>query len=60
MSIAKNIPKNSDKTFGEGYLDGFQSLNPAVVPKIPPYSKTPNGLTPYQWGFILGEDDARA
>ncbi|RCW82012.1 hypothetical protein C7476_109194 [Phyllobacterium bourgognense] len=60
MSVAKNIPRNAHKTFDEGYIDGYQSLRPDAVPTIPSFSKTPIGLTAYQWGFIIGEDDARA
>ena len=60
MSIVKNIPAYPSKTFNDGYLDGYQSLRPGVVPSVPPYNKVPTGLTPYQWGFTLGEDDARA
>lgn len=59
MSIAKNIPANPRKTFSEGYLDGYQSLKPDVVPTIPTNSSTAISLTAYQWGFTLGEDDAR-
>jgi hypothetical protein len=47
------IPLNPDKTFMEGYLDGWHEIEPGTNPSIPPYA-VPDGKTAYQHGFELG------
>ncbi|ESX16978.1 hypothetical protein NKH34_16060 [Mesorhizobium sp. M1148] len=60
MTIMKDVPAYPKKTFEDGYVDGFQSLKPDVVPTVPRPYEAPLGTTPYQWGFRLGQDGARA
>lgn len=60
MTIVKNIPANPGRTFEDGYRDGYQSLRPGDAPIVATSLKPPIGVTAYQWGFTLGEDDARA
>lgn len=58
MTIEKDISANPGKTFSQGYTDGYRSIRSGVLPSIPSY-RIPIGLTPYQWGFKMGEEDAR-
>jgi hypothetical protein len=56
--MTQNVPPpNHGKTFQDGYIDGYQSVRPGTLPSIPSYA-IPIGKTPYQWGFMMGEEDA--
>lgn len=58
MTIENDIPANPNQTFQDGYIDGYQSVRPGVLPAIPSHA-IPIGLTPYQWGYKMGQEDAR-
>jgi hypothetical protein len=52
-----NDKSEPDKTFTDGYIEGWQSIRPGEVPAIPAHS-IPAGKTPYQHGLDLGEEAA--
>ena len=56
--MKQTIPPNPEKSFTDGYLDGFHSLKKGVNPAIPAHA-IPAGKTPYQHGFELGRSKAQ-
>lgn len=47
------------KTFEEGYIEGWHSVRPGSNPDIPAYA-VPAGKTPYEYGFELGRRRAQS
>lgn len=47
----------AEKTFTDGYMDGWHSVKPGTDPGIPAHA-IPAGKTPYQHGFELGRAKA--
>lgn len=39
--------------FFDGYIDGWQSVKPESIPRLPPV-KLPDGVSPYVYGYELG------
>ncbi|MGX9120323.1 hypothetical protein ACWTU6_27210 [Mesorhizobium sp. BHbsci] len=53
-----NVPKNADKSYEDGYRDGWASVpGAAEMLDIPQYRRA-RGQSEYQWGFAMGADDA--
>jgi hypothetical protein len=50
---------NRERTFSEGYLDGWHSVKPGSNPTIPAYA-IPAGKSEYDHGFDLGRAAAGA
>jgi hypothetical protein len=48
-----------ERTFEEGFIDGYRSVQPGAPISVPPHT-VPAGKTPYEWGFELGAQAARA
>jgi len=45
--------KTDHRTFATGYMDGWMSVIPGSVPRIPGHT-LPAGKTPYEYGFESG------
>jgi hypothetical protein len=50
---------SSERTFSDGYLDGWHSVNPGSNPAIPAHATQP-GKSDYDHGFDLGRAAARS
>lgn len=48
---------NDSQDFQNGFIDGWQSVNPGTVPSIPS-SAIPAGKTAYEHGYERGRDRA--
>jgi hypothetical protein len=42
-----------NRTFEQGYADGYRSVHPGAPIAIPPHA-VPAGKTPYEWGYEVG------
>ena len=55
--VAKNA--HPEKTFSEGYTDGWQQASGSnMLPAIPAHA-IPSGYTPYGWGYETGYTDGK-
>lgn len=52
-----NDPELQDKSFKDGYLDGWHSIKPGSDPGIPAHG-VPAGKTDYQHGYEQGKERA--
>lgn len=43
-----------ERTFEQGYMDGFRSIQPGAPISIPPHTIHHSGKAPYEWGFEEG------
>lgn len=53
----QNIPPEPNKTFSDGYLEGWHFIRAGDTPSIPAHA-IPAGKTPYQHGYELGRTAA--
>ncbi len=55
----QKIEPNYEKSFEDGYVDGYQSVRgKGIRPAIPSHA-IPAGYTSYQWGYEKGARDAK-
>ena len=47
---------DKDRTYEEGYLDGWLSVRSEAPPSVPDYKSI--GVSRYRFGFEMGVDDA--
>jgi hypothetical protein len=47
-----------NRTFEQGYADGYRSIQPGAPIAIPPHA-VPSGKTPYEWGYEVGTRAAK-
>ncbi|QUT05122.1 hypothetical protein KFK14_19275 [Sphingobium phenoxybenzoativorans] len=50
--------KMSKDNFFDGYIDGWQSIKPDSIPKLPAI-KLPEGTSAYRYGFDMGRAAAK-
>jgi hypothetical protein len=47
------------RTWEDGYADGYRSFRPGAPISIPPHTIPSSNKTDYEWGFERGAADAR-